>query len=161
MLAVTASRDWFRNLVLNTGNVITSSTGVNANFKVASFFQLNSNLSVNWIAADKNTVGGTTAITTFIQPMLQWQKTGLSISPLITVGQRRTLLSGGILTADTVNQQYGGRLGWRWPHPLDFSIVTVEGSRTNLHNGITGLDQTDSRVFLLWTLVWGLPKPAQ
>src|SRR5437016_11792266 len=161
MLALTGSRDWFRNLALSTGNVITSSVGINSNFKAASFFQLNSNLSVNWTAADKNSIGGTTAITSFIQPMLQWQKTGLSISPLITVGQTRTVLSGGLLTADTLNQQYAGRLGWQWPSPLRFSTVTLEGSSAKLHNSISGADQADNRVSLLWTLVWGLPKSVQ
>jgi IPT/TIG domain len=151
---VSSSRSWFRNRVLNTANVITSSVGVNANFKASSFFQLNSNVSCNWIAADKNSVGGTRAISTFLQPMLQWQKTGLSVSPLITVGQTHTLLSTGMLTAETLTTQYGGRLGWQFPGRLKFSTLTFDGGQVTLRNGLTKAEQRDLRLLALWTLVW-------
>jgi IPT/TIG domain len=153
-VGLSSSRSWFRNRVLNTANVITSSVGVNANFKASSFFQLNSNVSCNWIAADKNSVGGTRAISTFLQPMLQWQKTGLSVSPLITVGQTHTLLSTGMLTAETLTTQYGGRLGWQFPGRLKFSTLTFDGGQVTLRNGLTKAEQRDLRLLALWTLVW-------
>lgn len=154
-LGVTGSRDWFHNRVLNTANVITSNVGVNANCKATSFFQLNSNFSVNWIAADKTSIGGTRAISAFIQPMLQWQRAGLSISPLATVGQTRTLLASGVFTADTLSSQYGGRVGWQWPGRLKFSTLSAEGTQVKLRNALTGVEQNDVRALLLWTLVWG------
>lgn len=159
-LGVTGSRDWFRNRVLNTANVITSNVGVNASCKAASFFQLNSNFSVNWIAADKASVGGTRAISAFLQPMLQWQRAGLSVSPLVTVGQTRTLLASGVFTADTLSSQYGGRVGWQGPGRLKFSTLTAEGAQVKLRNALTGVEQSDVRALLLWTVVWGYHRAA-
>jgi hypothetical protein len=154
-LGASASRDWFRNRVLNAASVITSSTGINANFNARSWLQINSNFSVNWIAADKNTAGSTRTINTFIQPMFTWKRTGLAVSPLITVGQTLTQLSSGVFLADTLNSQYGGRLSWQWPGPLKFSTLSLEGSRAELRNAVTALEQKDTRALLLWTLVWG------
>lgn len=154
-LGVAGSRDWFRNRVLNTANVITSNVGVNANCKATSFFQLNSNFSVNWIAADKTSVGGTRAISAFVQPMLQWQRAGISVSPLVTLGQTRTLLANGVFTADTLSSQYGGRVSWQWPGRLKFSTLSAEGTQVKLRNALTGVEQNDVRALLLWTVVWG------
>lgn len=162
-LGALASRDWFRNRVLNAANVITSSTGVNANFKARSWLQINSNVSVNWIAADKQTVGSTRTVSAFIQPMITWKRTGLAVSPLITLGQSQTELSSGIFLTDTLNSQYGGRLSWQWPGPLKFSTLSLDGTHVKLHNALSGLEQNDTRALLLWTLVWGhgsgLPTP--
>jgi hypothetical protein len=160
-LGITGSRDWFRNRILNMANVITSNVGVNVNCKATSFFQLNSTYGVNWIAGDKTSVGGTRAISAFIQPILQWQRAGLSISPLVTVGQTRTLLANGVFTADTLNSQYGGRVGWRWPGPLKFSTLSAEGTQLKLRNALTGTEQHDVRALLLWTVVWGYHKGVQ
>src|ERR1051326_8138744 len=159
-LGALASRDWFRNRIfntanVNTANVITSSAGLSANLNARTWFQVNSNFSVNWIAADKNTVGDTRIISIFIQPMLTWKQTGLTVSPLITVGQTETQLASGILLADTLNSQYGGRLSWQWPGPLKFSTLSFEGGHVKLRNAVSGLEQNDTRALLLWSLVWG------
>jgi hypothetical protein len=153
-LGVTGSRSWLRNRVFPSASVITSNVGINSNFRAGRFFQMNSNVGLNWIAADKNSVGGTRTISAFLQPMVLWQKAGLTVSPLITVGQTHSLLGSGVVTADTLSTQYAGRLGWQFPGRLKFSTLTCEGAQVRLRNGITGVERTDQRLLVLWTIVW-------
>ena len=79
----------------------------------------------------------------------------------MTVGQTRTLLASGVFTADTLNSQYGGRVGWRWPGRLKFSTLSAEGTQLKLRNALTGTEQHDVRALLLWTVVWGYHKGVQ
>src|SRR5205807_5809342 len=54
-------------------SVITTGINMGANWQAA-FFQINSNMSTNWVAADKVTVGHTRMITVYVQPMMTWKR---------------------------------------------------------------------------------------
>lgn len=155
---VTGSREWSRDQVLDKQNVITSAIDLSANGRVTSFFQLNSTFSVNWTAGEPFSAGATRTITTYIQPMFTWQRTSLSITPLVSVTKTTTLLGRSQLTADTLAGNYGGRLSWQMPGQLKFSTLGVDAGWTRSRDGLIGADVTAPRVLVLWTLVGGLSK---
>jgi hypothetical protein len=62
-------------------------------------------------------------------------------------------IAAGLLIADNLSTQYGGRVGWRLPHSLKFNTLTLEGGKARIHNGITGTEQNDIRLIGLWTVV--------
>jgi hypothetical protein len=153
-LTTGGTRDWLRNNLFPQQNVITSGVNAGANWQAA-FFQINSSASVNWVAADKFTVGGTRVITFYIQPTMIWKRTGLSLAPLFTVSNNRTLLNPSTLTADNFTSQYSGRLTWQMPRKLKFSTLTLEGGQVHFNDAILGNSRTDARLLFLWNTVWG------
>jgi hypothetical protein len=157
-LTTGGTRDWLRNNLLPQQNVITSGVNAGANWQ-ATIFQINSNASVNWVAADKFTVGGTRTITFYIQPTMIWKRTGLSLAPLFTVSNNKTLLNTGTLTADNFTSQYSGRMTWQMPRRLKFSTLSLEGGQVHLNDAILSNSRTDTRLLLLWTTVWGYNRP--
>src|SRR5205807_2308265 len=72
-LTAGGTRDWLRNNLLPQQSVITTGINMGANWQAA-FFQINSNMSTNWVAADKVTVGHTRMITVYVQPMMTWKR---------------------------------------------------------------------------------------
>ncbi len=154
-LSLGGSRDWFSNSSLSGQNVITSSVLLGANWTGATYFTLNSNFSVNWVAGDKTTVGGTRSISGYLQPTFIWKRANFQAAPLISVNTVRTELFMGVLTNDTLTGQYGGRLSWTMPREFKFSTFSVEGDFTRNRNNLTGTEMRDVQLMGLWTLVWG------
>jgi len=162
-LTAAATRDWFRNRLIANQNVITSGLNFGASWQGNSFFRINSNVSLNWISAEKFTVGETRLITTYLQPMLTWRKAGVSLSPLITISSNATHLGTGVFTTRGYNSQYLARLSWQMPGMMKFSNLSLEGGQTHTRDAITNIGRTDPRVLLVWNIVWGYsyaPTPA-
>lgn len=158
-LSVGGTRDWFRDHLEEERNAINSSVIVSANWNHGSVFQLQSNLSVNWVAGEDTSVGDTRVITVYLQPMLTWQRAGLSFAPLIAVSDTRTQLGTGALTADSLSTQYLARLTWQMPGPLKFSSLSFEGGRVKMQDDIALTSVTDKRFLLVWTLVGSYSRP--
>lgn len=158
-LTAGGTRDWLRNNLLHQQDVISSGINVGANWQKA-FFQINSNTSVNWVAADKFTVGETRIVTAYIQPTVTWQRAGISLAPLCTISNNRTLLNPSTLTADNFSNQYSGRLTWQMPRMLKSSTLSLEGGQVHLSDAILNTSRTDTRLLLLWNAVWGYSKKA-
>jgi len=154
-LSLGGTRDWFLNNRVTGLDVITSSILVGANWTGPSYFQLNSNLSVNWTVGDPATVGGTRNVTGYVQPTLTWKRTNFQLAPVISVNNVRTQLNTGVLTTDTLTGQYGGRLSWTMPGPMKISTLALQGSLTRNRNNLTGTDMRDSQVLGVWTVAWG------
>lgn len=152
-VVATGSREWSRDRVLDKANVITSAITAIANWQVKSFFQLNSNFSSTWLVGEPFSAGGTHTITTYIQPMLTWPRAFLSITPLISVTKKTTLLGHSKLTADTLEGNYGGRLSWQMPGQLKFSTLGVDAGWMRRRDGIIGAGVTAPRLLVLWTLI--------
>jgi len=158
-LTTGGTRDWLRNNLLPQQSVITSGVNAGANWQ-ATIFQINSSASVNWVAADKFTSGETRVITMYVQPTVIWKRTGVSLAPLFTVSNNRTLLNPSTLTADSFTSQYSGRLTWQMPRRLKFSTLTLEGGQVHLSDAILSNSRIDTRVLLLWNTVWGYNRPS-
>lgn len=92
--------------------------------------------------------------------MFQWARTGLSVVPLITVNQGVGELASGMMTADSLNTSYGGRVVWRMPGPLKISTLSFEGAKTRVRDNLTLTEENDQRLLLIWTLVWGYHRSA-
>jgi hypothetical protein len=157
-LTTGGTRDWLRNNLFPQQSVITSGVNVGANWQ-ATIFQINSNVSVNWVAADKFTLGETRTISFYLQPTVIWKRTGISLAPLFTTSNNRTLLNTSTLTADNFTSQYSGRLTWQMPRRFKFSTLTLEGGQVHLSDAILSNSRTDTRLLLLWTTVWGYNRP--
>jgi hypothetical protein len=157
-LTLGGTRDWLRNRLLSQQNVITSGINLGANWRGQSFLQINSNLSVNWISADKFSVGQTRTITTFIQPVLAWKRTGLSVSPLVTISNNNTQMGTGAVITDTLTSQYAGRLSWTMPKLMKVSSLSLEGGQVHFRDAVLGTGKTDTRLLLLWNIVWGYSR---
>lgn len=154
-LAVTGKREWSRDEVTDKQNVITSAINVSANGKVKSFFQLDSNISSNWTAGEPFSAGATRMFTSYVQPTLTWQRTSLSITPLLSITKTTTRLGVNQLTADTLMRNSGVRLSWKMPGQLKFSTLGVDGGWMRSRNGLLGTDETKPRLLVLWTLLGG------
>ena len=152
---VTGSREWSRDHVTDKQNVITSAINVTANGKVTSFFQLESNISSNWTAGEPFSAGATRMITSYLQPMFTWQRTSLSITPLLSITKMTTRLGVNQLTADTLMRNSGVRLSWKMPGQLKFSTLGVDGGWMRSRNGLLRTDETKPRLLVLWTLLGG------
>jgi len=150
-----ATRDWSRDNLTPANDTITSSLNFGTNLATKGIFQLNSQASVNWVAADGLTVGTTRNITVYVQPALVWKKPALQVSPLITLTKGRTILANGILTSDTLTGQYGGRITWTLPGALKFSTFSAQGSYNQNKNTIMGLNQPSTQLLVVWTATWG------
>jgi hypothetical protein len=154
-MSVGGLRDWNRNNILPTANTITSAITLGTNWIAKGFFQLNSQVNFNWVAAEKFTIGETRTITAYVQPTFLWAKRGLQIAPLVSVNQGRTLLATDTLTSDTLIGQYGGRLAWTLPGVLKFNTFSVQGTYNQNRNTIASLDQRGTQLLILWTATWG------
>jgi len=157
-MSVGGTRDWTRNNYFPTADTITSSITLGTNWVTRSFFQLNSQFSANWVAADGLTTGTSRNITAYIQPAFIWKKPSLQISPLISVMKGRTILSNGMLTSDTLTGQYGGRFSWTLPGPLKFNTLSAQGSYNQNQNTIMNMDQRSTQLLAIWTVTWGHKK---
>jgi hypothetical protein len=156
-LVVTGSRDWSRDQVTDKQNVITSAINASANWKVKSFFQLNSNVSANWKAGEPFSAGATRTITTDIRPTLTWAS--FSLAPQITVTKMTTLLGRSQLTVDTLVESYSGQLSWTMPGHLKFkNTLSVDAGWMRNSDGLIGADVTKPRLLVLWTVVGGTSK---
>ncbi len=156
-LSMTAggTRDWNRDNLTPANDTITSSLNLGTNLVTKGIFQLNSQASVNWVAADGFTVGTTRNITVYVQPAFVWKKPALQVSPLITITKGRTLLANGTLTSDILTGQYGGRITWTMPGALKWSTLSAQGSYNQNKNVIMGLNQPSTQLLVLWTATWG------
>lgn len=152
---VGATRDWSRNNYMTSADTITSSINVGANLATHGFFQLNAQGNVDWVAADGQTVGTTRTYSVSVQPAVTWKRTGVQISPLITVSAGHTLLTGGTATSDTFSGQYGGQLSWTMPGVLKCSTLSAQGSYNQNHDHVAMLDTNTTQLLVLWTITWG------
>ena len=154
-LTVSGTRDWFRNNLIANANTITSSLAGGTNWVVRPFYQINGNVSLNWVAGAGSTVGTTRNVSGFLQQTLTWKHTGLQVQPIVSINQTRTTLLGDILTSDQLSQQYGGRLSWTMPSKFKFSTLTLNGNYSDLKNPVLAYRQQNTNLYLLWTLSWG------
>ena len=154
-LSVGGIRDWNRNTLFPLSSNITSSLNVGTNLVTHGFFQLNAQASVNWVAANRLTIGTTRNVTVNLQPTLVWKKPSMQVSPLVTLAQGQTILSSGTFTSDTLTGQYGGRISWILPGAMKFSTLSAQGSYNQNRNHVTGLDQPATQLLVLWTAIWG------
>jgi hypothetical protein len=154
-LSVTGARDWFHDNLTPAAGAITSSILAGVNWNYSTFFQLNSNIGLNWVAADKATVGGTRGLSWYLQPAFTWRRPGLQVAPLATSDQTRTELLGGFLANNLITAQYGGRVSWTMPGDFKFSTLSFEGDFNQNKNVVTGANLSDNSLFLVWTVTWG------
>lgn len=158
-LSLTGARDWFHNNLTSTASATTSSILAGANWNYSTFFQLNSNVGLNWVAADKATVGGTRGLSWYLQPAFTWQRAGLQVAPLANSNQTRTELLGGVLINNLTTAQYGGRVSWTMPGDFKFSTLSFEGDWNQNKNVVTATNFSNISLFLVWTLTWGRQFP--
>ena len=154
-LTFSGARDWFRNNLVSSTNAITSSLVMGTNWVARPFFQINGNVSFNWVAGAGSTVGTTRNSSGFLQPTLTWKRVGLQVQPIASINQTRTALTGDILTSDLLSQQYGGRLSWTMPGKLKFSTLTLNGNYSDVKNPVAAFRQQETTLYLLWTASWG------
>jgi len=154
-MSVGGTRDWNRNNYFPTADTITSSLTLGTNWVTRGFFQLNSQFSANWVAADGLTTGTTRNITLYLQPAFVWKKPALQVSPLISLMKGRTILANGSLTSDTLTGQYGGRVSWTLPGVMKFSTLSAQGSYNQNKDNILNFDHRSTQLLVLWTATWG------
>jgi len=152
-LTVGGSRNWFVDKNNKRLNNVMSALTLNSQWHLGSFFQLQTNFSANWIEGDKFSVGKTRSVAAYIQPVLSWRRTGLTVSPLVTISQLQTTLGPDLRINDILNVQYGGRLSWQMPGRLNFSTLSFEGSQSLFLNRIQGSDLKTPRLLVVWTLL--------
>jgi hypothetical protein len=153
-LTLGGQRDWLHNTLFPANSTITSSLNAGSNLVTKGHFQLNSQASVNWVAADGLTTGESRSVSVNLQPALVWKKPAVQLSPVITVTQGQTRLSSGTLTSDTLTGQYGGRFTWKLPGRMKFSTLSAQGSYNQNRNSVTGLNQPTTQLLALWTATW-------
>ncbi len=154
-VSLTGARDWFHDNLTSTASTITSSILAGANWSYSTFFQLNSNVGLNWVAADKATVGGTRGLSWYLQPAFTWRRVGLQVAPLASSNQTRTQLLGGVLVNNLTTAQYGGRVSWTMPGDFKFSTLSFEGDFNQNKSIVSGTNFNTTSLFLVWTLTWG------
>jgi len=154
-LSLSAQRDWNHNTLFPTNSTITSSLSAGVNLVTHGVFQMNSQTSVNWVAADGFTAGTSRSVSFNLQPALVFKHPALQLAPLLTVTQAQTLLSSGTFTADTLTGQYGGRMAWTLPGVLKHNVLSAQGNYNQNRNSVTGLNQPTAQLFALLTTTWG------
>ena len=154
-LSLSAGRDFFHNKLMKGQNIITTNTNVGANWNARTYFRLQSNFGVNWVAGEKFTVGVARVLTLNVQPMFIWDRAKITITPLIAFNQAKTELGTGIYSADQSISQYSARFGWQMPGVFKFSTLSLEGGKTQVRNALTGTLDDDPRFLVLWNIVWG------
>jgi len=148
-------RDWNHNTLFPASSTITSSLNVGSNLVTRGFFQLNSQASVNWVAANGLAVGTSRSVSINVQPALVWKRPSMQLSPLITVTQGQTVLSNGTRTSNTFMGQYGGRIAWTLPGVMKCSALSAQGSYNQNRNTVISLNQPSTQLLVLWTATWG------
>lgn len=151
-LTLQGARDWYRNNNVTGLDTITSSIIGSANWAGPQWFQMNVNLSVNWLSADAATTGLTRTLSGYVQPTFLYKT--FQILPLISTNTVRTQMLGGVLAADTLTGQYGGRVAWTMPGRLKFSVLSFEGDHTNNRDNVTGTNFNNDQMLGVWTLTW-------
>ncbi|MGA3264645.1 MAG: hypothetical protein ABSC47_11445, partial [Terracidiphilus sp.] len=154
-LSMGGQRDWLHDTLFPEYSTITSTLNAGGNLVTRGHFQLNSQASVNWVAADGLTVGDSRSVSVNLQPAFVWKKPAVQLSPLVTVAQVRAALLSGTLTNDMLTGQYGGRFTWKLPGVMKFSTISAQGSYNQNRNSVTGLDQPTAQLLALWTATWG------
>ena len=157
-MTFSGSRDWFRNNLIANANTITSSLTMGTNWIARPYYQINGNVSLNWVAGAGSSVGTTTSFSGFLQQTLTWKHTGLQLQPIASINQTRTTLLGDILTSALLSQQYGGRVSWTMPRKLKFSTLTLNGNYADVKNPVVAYRQQQVNLYLLWTLSWGYKR---
>lgn len=161
-LTVGGSRNWFRDTVNERANNIITSLNFATNWTPANpWFQWNANVSVNWLAGERFSVGGSRMLTAYIQPTFNWTRTGLSLTPLVTLNQMSSqmlqLLEGApirrMTTGDMWMTNHGARVSWQLPGKYRYNVFSFEGSQAWMRDGISGLTQRSPRLLFLWTIV--------
>jgi len=163
-LALTGSRNWFRDGVNKNVNNIISSVGINTGWTPKPFFQLQSNFSVNWTAGEKFTAGNSVIKTLYLQPVLTMAKTGWSVMPLISINHMTSQLGTGVRTSNMLMTQTGGRVSYQLPGRLRFNTFSFEGSVARTHDGLNRTTTMAPRFMVLWTMVRPAkpaPEPAR
>jgi hypothetical protein len=158
-LALTGSRNWFRDNVNKNVNNIISSVGISTAWMPKPFFQLQSNFSVNWTAGEKFTAGNAVIKTLYLQPVLTLAKTGWSVMPLVSINHMTSQLGTGVRTSNMLMTQTGGRVSYHLPGRLRFNTFSFEGSVARTHDGLNRTTAMTPRFLFLWTMAKA-PKPA-
>jgi hypothetical protein len=153
-LNLTGSRDWTRNNLNPSADVITTSLLAGETWMLSNVFQIGSSFGINWTAAEKSTVGTTRALTGHFQPAFTWNRPGLQLAPIVSFNQTRTELLAGALSNQLTTGQYGGRISWTMPSEFKFSTLSFEGDFNRNKNLLTGADLSDKALMLVWTLTW-------
>ncbi len=161
-LTVGGSRNWFRDTVNQRANNIITSLNFSLIWTPADpWFQWNSTVSVNWLVGERFSVGGSRTLTAYIQPSFNWTRTGLSLTPLVTLNQLSSemlqWLEGApirrMTTGDMWMTNHGARLAWQLPGKLRFNVLSFEGSQMWLRDGLSGRTTRTPRLLFLWTIV--------
>jgi hypothetical protein len=119
-----------------------------------------SNVSVNWTAGEKFSVGGSRTVTVYVQPTINWKRPGLSFVPLFTLNDMNAALGTGVRLTNTLMTQYGGRVAWQAPGQFRYNTFSVEGSQTCMRDSLQGTRNCAPRLLFLWTMVRPV-KPAE
>jgi hypothetical protein len=157
-LTASGTRDWLRNNIQPSAGAITSSASLGANLVTQSFFQLNVQANVNWVAADPFAIGDSRNVSVYVEPALVWKQPGLQISPLVSVSQAQTQLASGSFTSNTLTGQYGGRLAWTLPGWLKSSTLSAQGSYNQNHDDVNHTDTPTTQLVAIWTIALGHKK---
>ncbi|HKQ72249.1 MAG TPA: IPT/TIG domain-containing protein [Blastocatellia bacterium] len=160
-LGFTGSRNWFRDRVNQNANSIVSSLGVTSGWNPRPFFQMQTNFSVNWVAGERFSAGGSRITTAYIQPVFTWARAGWSVMPLVSINHMKSRLGGGVTTGDLLMAQTGGRVSWRAPGKWRFNTLSFEGMRSRASDGVSKSVLNTPRFLFLWTMVQPSKPPAE
>jgi len=150
-ISIGGQRDWSHNTLFPASSTITSSLNVGANLVTKTIFQLNSQASVNWVAADGITTGTSRNISLNLQPAIVWKRPTVNLAPTITVTQGQTVLANGTQTNNILTGQYGGRVAWTLPGTLKFNTLSAQGSYNQSRNNLTGINQPTTMLLVILT----------
>jgi len=64
------------------------------------------------------------------------------------------VLAHGLLAAAPQATAPGSGAARPTPTPVAPATLTFAGAQVRLRNGITGIERTDQRLLVLWTIVW-------
>lgn len=154
-LTIGGQRDWHDDMLFPVNSTITSSINAGAKVVTKGHFQLNSQASVNWVAANGLAVGDSRSVSVNVQPAIVWKKPAVQLAPIITVAQSQTVLSNGTLTNESLTGQYGGRITWKMPGVMKFSCVSAQGSYNQNKATVIGLNNPTTQLLAIWTVTWG------
>lgn len=160
-LNMSGTRDWFDNHLVQDSNAITTSALAGSNWIPKPYFQLNANVSLNWVAGAPSVVGTTRNLSAYLQPTVKWLRAGLQVLPLASVNQSRTMLENGSRTSDLLSQQYGGRIGWVLPHRMRFTVLTLDGEYNDVKDPVGAFHSQGTTLYLLATFSWDFKRPTR
>ncbi len=154
-LSIGGQRDWLNDILFPVNSTITSSINAGAKVVTKGHFQLNSQASVNWVAANGLAVGDSRSVSVNVQPAIVWKNPAVQLAPIITVAQSQTVLSNGTLTNEFLTGQYGGRVTWKLPGVMKFNCISAQGSYNQNKATVIGLNQPTTQLLAIWTVTWG------